>query len=125
MQGIGAGSAVTPTIGGGGVGAAAGGAVGGAGGTIGGGAIGSGGFVLGVGGVAGMAQFAQLNAKAISHQAPLGAQVTPASLGSVTQNLGGVNISGVQDVATLYQQLNQLAGLAIVNGGRGATAGLG
>ena len=125
MQGIGAGSAVTPTIGGVGVGAAAGGAVGGAGGTIGGGAIGSGGFGLGGGGGAGMAQFAQLIAQAISRQAPLGAQVTPASLGSVTQNLGGVNISGVQDVATLYQQLNQLAGLAIENGGRGATAGLG
>jgi TP901 family phage tail tape measure protein len=69
---------------------------------------------------------AQLLAEMRSSRAPqLGAAVTPATLGTVTQNFGGVTMNGVQDINTLYRLMTEMAGQAVENGQRGATVGLG
>jgi|GEM_PF-2870571 len=59
---------------------------------------------------------------------PLGSNITPATLGTVTQqNIGNINIQGTGnvDINTIYQIFNEIAGLAVEYGGRGATAGMG
>jgi phage-related protein len=50
----------------------------------------------------------------------LGAAPVSSTLPSITQQIGSVNISGVQNVQTLYNQLNALAGVKYENALRGA-----
>jgi len=59
---------------------------------------------------------------------PLGSNITPATLGTVVQQqIGNVNLQGTGnvDINTIYAIFNELAGLAVEYGGRGATAGMG
>lgn len=67
----------------------------------------------------------ELRGQSAGRALPLGSTPTSAALGSVTQQFGGINIHGVQDVASLFNALNELAGYAQENGLRGATLGLG
>ncbi len=90
----------------------------------------TGGLSTGVGGGAQIALMQRMVALLEGQQgnrAPLlGSAPVGAGLGSVTQNFGGgINLHGVTDINTLFQQLTQLAGLAQEYGMRGATVGLG
>lgn len=77
--------------------------------------------LAGIGGNAQTALLAQIVAL-LSHSQQMSIGSTPlsSSTGAVTQNFGNININGVQDLLSLYQQLNALAGLRNEYGLRGA-----
>ena len=64
-------------------------------------------------------------AHGVSQNGQLGPSPLPAQLGSVSQNFGGININGVQNINQLYAQLAALAGLALEDGARGVVGGTG
>lgn len=55
----------------------------------------------------------------------LGASPVPSTTGTVTQVFPGANFNGVTDINTLYALLNQMQGMALENGQRGTTLGIG
>ncbi|MBF6588929.1 MAG: phage tail tape measure protein [Ktedonobacterales bacterium] len=86
---------------------------------------------LGVGGAANglmtnslLMQLIQAVQQQAQNAQPLGSSPVLAQLGSVTQQFGSLNVNGVQDLQSLYTALNTLAGYAIENSRRGATAGM-